>query len=207
MKNSKIELSCCILLVSLIINSCSNEFDSGVKVEDQKIFILGEDVFLNKGIINFRSINSYRDLIENSDFTKKSIVVKEIDKIQNFQSMKNQYFASKASVSSRRLHSLEEEMVVTNDFFSTLLNADGLITIGDYIIRINLGEGVCLVLPTKYESQINDLKAENTNNENIMIFSVSDDVLDLLEEGNSGTINGRTSFLCGDRRADGKNKK
>lgn len=206
MKNSKIQLLCRILLLSLLISSCSNEFDSGVSVEDQKVFILGEDLFINNGILNFSSIEAYRDLIENSDFTKKSIVVKEIDKIQKFQSMKNQYFASKASSNSRKLHSSEEEMVVTNDFFSTLLNADGLITIGDYIIKINLGEGTCLVLPIKYESQINDLMAENTNNQNIMIFSVSDDALDMLEEGSAGTINGRTSLFCSDRRADGKEK-
>gem|GEM_PF-1795722 len=197
---------CRILLVSILVSSCSNEFDSAVQNENQKIFIHGEDIFVSKGIVNFRSINSYRDLIENSDFSKKTIIVKSIDEVQNYTSMKNQYFTSKSSSNSRRLHSLEEEMVVTNDFFTTLLNADGMLTIGDYIIKINLGEGICMVLPKKHEDQIDDLKAEDTSNENILVFSVSDDVLDMLEAGSSGTINGRTSLFCGDRRADGKEK-
>ncbi|MBX2895619.1 MAG: hypothetical protein KF763_09265 [Cyclobacteriaceae bacterium] len=170
MKNSKIQLLHRILMLSLLISSCSNEFDSGVNVEDQKIFILGEDVFVNKGMVNFTSINSYRDLIENSDFSKKAIIVKSIDGVQNYSSMKNQYFKSKISSNSRRLHSSEEEMVISNDFFTTLLNAEGMLTIGEYIIKINLGEGICLVLPKEHEDQIDDLKAENTSNENILVF-------------------------------------
>lgn len=59
------------------------------------------------------------------------------------------------------------------------------------------------VLSNQFESEIEDLKAENTDNKNILVFSTNDDVLYLMDEGSKGTINGRSQLFCGESNAKG----
>ena len=65
---------------------------------------------------------------------------------------------------------------------------------------VDLHKEEALVLHGEYQSEYNDLVASNYDNDHIMIFSTDDEILELLENGSSGTINGRIAG-CDDRRA------
>jgi len=176
-------------------------------VEDhQKVFVLGNSAFVSNGILNFNSTTAYVDLIEKADQRQKELIVKNLDALADYRSIKSVFKAAKKSTASRKLSTQEEEMAISNDFISTLLNADGMIRIGDYFFKINLANERCLVLHKDQTDQLLDLSNEDNTNKNIMVFSVSDDVLDLLQQGTKGTINGRTELFCNDRRASGKEK-
>lgn len=56
-------------------------------------------------------------------------------------------------------------------------------------------------LNQQFESELNDLKSENTDNNNIIIFSTDDDVLYLIDEGSKGTTAGRSQLFCGESGA------
>lgn len=72
---------------------------------------------------------------------------------------------------------------VLNDFFmAAVLNKDFLIQIGNYIYKINKPNEKVFALHINKIEFLNDLINENTGNVNVLVFSVDDDVFDLLSE-------------------------
>lgn len=94
------------------------------------------------------------------------------------------------------------EDIDPNDFLSTILNEDGIVEIGENIFLVDTAEQVVLVLPSVYQDQVDDLVNRNLANTNITLFSTSDDVLDLLEEGSTGTMNRSAGLFCKEDGAD-----
>jgi hypothetical protein len=70
------------------------------------------------------------------------------------------------------------------DLFATILNSDGIVQIGDYIIKINVVKDRAFVLPLRLASQYAYLVKEDTINATIKTFSNGIDLLDELENGN-----------------------
>ncbi len=108
---------------------------------------------------------------------------------------------------ARTLGTKEAEVVETNEFLSTILNKDGMITIGDYFFKIDLEDEKVYVLPVSLKDWLGDLQNINLSNEDILVFSTDDDVLDLLAEGSKGSANSRTMLFCNDRSARGDMEK
>ena len=84
-----------------------------------------------------------------------------------------------------------------------ILNEDKIVKIGDHLFKVDLHKEEVLVLHEEHETEYNDLVASDYDNDHIMVFSTDDEVLELLENGSSGTINGRIAG-CDDRRATRK---
>ncbi len=72
-----------------------------------------------------------------------------------------------------------------------ILNEDKIVKIGDHLIKVDLHSETVAVLPVSFKEQYDDLVNDNFDNENIMVFSTEDEVLTLLSEGSSGTINAK----------------
>lgn len=72
------------------------------------------------------------------------------------------------------------------------MNPDGVVEIGENIIRINLVKEKVYVLNKKHIGSYNDLLAENVSNKKILVFSTDQEVLTELKQ----VQNGRTDLLC-----------
>lgn len=163
------------------------------------ILLSNADITVTNNIVTFNSISAYENFIDNGSVSTKQSVITQLDSISNYISLKKVYEKSFSSSQARTLSTKEKEMAEINSFFSSLINSDGLIQIGDYLFKIDLDIGKVFVLPPSVSSNkqaINDLKKENTSNKNILVFSTDDDVLNLLANDSNGTMNGRTMLFC-----------
>lgn len=131
-----------------------------------------------------------------------------MDKDKHYVSLrKSVHLQEKSSVNSRKLSAQELQVVETNEFLASLLNENGLITIGEYTFKVNLGSEKVYALNNEFIHQLEDLKNENVENNNILEFSTDDDVLSIIESGDfeKPNANGRVSILC--FREGGANRK
>ncbi len=163
---------------------------------------------VSKGILTFNSVENYISLIESEDETKKTELIQILDNNSSYFSLKSGAKLGGNWVSNAKaLGTKEAEVVETNDFLSTILNSDGMITIGDHFFKIDFEDEKVYVLPVSLEDRLGDLQNKDLSNGDIMVFSTDDDVLDMLADGSKGSANGRTMLFCSDRKAnDLKNK-
>ena len=139
--------------------------------------------------VSFKSIQAYRNLIDNGTDETRAELVKFVNDVNGFRSLKEQVTAEAASGKTK-----EQEVVADDDFLTLLLNQNGVIRLGEYYFKVDFNNEKVLVAREQ-----GDLL--NSQSKAVMSFSTSDDVLTLLEAGytsspeeNSG---GRTEFLCG----------
>ena len=147
------------------------------------------------GSINFSkrwlvmSLETYTNAVEGASNTELENLTKET----TFVSM------------NKFLQASQEESILKDTYneveVAHLLNAEGVIQIGEWIIRVDKANEKVFVLNQTQESQYNDLLSGNTSNVNLKVYSTDDDVLSSLEEGSSSSERG---IFCGARRANGK---
>jgi|GEM_PF-5596051 len=65
-------------------------------------------------------------------------------------------------------------------FLQEIINADGIVQIGNHIMKLNFDTEKVLVLNATHENEIHDLIAENLDNKNIQVLSMEDEVLSVL---------------------------
>lgn len=202
-KTSLARLSAVFILALLSCDPESIDFSA-----TEKKTSISQDVSVINGVVSFRSIQSYTDLIENQDGTFKKNLVQKLDEVDSYQPFKSLKIKDSPNGRvSKSLSTEEVELIDTNDFITTLINSDGLIQIGEYVFKIDLQSETCFVLESKYQAEIADLIIGNTQNERIMTFSTSDDVLHLLADGSKGTQQGRTQLFCTQSGASAKEDK
>lgn len=195
-----------LIVLILALNACRQD---ETPQPNEGLSLLSSEASVTRGILTFSSADFYTTLIESGDDERKSTLVAELNQIDSYNSLKDRLNKMEKSVSNgRALTSLEVEVIEDNDFLATILNEDGMIAIGEHYFKINFTDEIVYVLPVSFQDQLEDLRNENLSNGNIMVFSTSDDVLELLDEGytESPSSNGRTMLLCGDRKASGKEK-
>ncbi len=140
---------------------------------------------------DYEKVFSDNSIIENKksmqgDFTSL------MSTIENFDSEKN----------ARKGQRLEDTLYADYGILPQILNRDKIVKIGNYLIKVDLHTETVLVLESKHREQYKDLAESNMTNENIMTFSTDDEVLTLLEQGATGSVNSRLSGLCDDPAAD-----
>src|SRR5258705_12934573 len=78
--------------------------------------------------------------------------------------------------------------IVSSPFISKILNADGLVIIGDYIFNVDLLTDSCFAMHTQFlqgdssNYYYNLVYAGNSNNPFVFNFSTDDEVLEILED-------------------------
>jgi hypothetical protein len=139
--------------------------------------------------VSFKSIQAYRNLIDNSTDETRAELVKFVNDVNGFLSLKERVKLQVANGKTK-----EQEVVADDDFLTLLLNQNGVIRLGEYYFKVDFNNEKVLVAREQ-----GDLL--NSQSKAVMSFSTSDDVLTLLDAGytsspeeNSG---GRTEFLCG----------
>ena len=75
-----------------------------------------------------------------------------------------------------------------DEYISSLINEDSVLQIGQYLFKIDVNKELVFALDEKDEEHYQDLVAENDDNERIMVFTTSDDVLPMLAEGATGAV-------------------
>ena len=135
-------------------------------------------------ILVFKSIDEYRFIAENQE--------QQEEFIHNLRVQRNY----DSSVSTGFKISGNEFFSDNYDFLENILNSDGIVQIGDYVYRIDLDNELVYVM-SNVASKETILNPER-NLKGLMIFSINDNVLDLIESGSKGTVNTENSAIfCG----------
>jgi len=186
---------------ALLLFSC----EKGIIEDSVPINVFG--IEFKNGILQFVSIESYTAIVESQSNDYKSDFIGFLDGTGQYVSLRKANPMGGNTSAGRALSSQEQEIIETNEFLSSILNKDGLIIIGTYAFKVNLSTEKVYAMEAGLETEIDDLKAENVKNSNIMVFSTGDDVLDLLAEGSRGTANGRGHLFCRENGATGNEDK
>jgi len=149
---------------------------------------------------------SFLSFDSKSDYEK---VFSDNSIIENKKSMQGDFVSLKSTIESfdteeknaRSSQRLEDTLYADYGILPQILNRDKIVKIGDYLIKVDLHAETVLVLESKYRAQYKDLAESNMTNENIMTFSTDDEVLTLLEQGATGSVNSRLLGWCEDPAA------
>jgi hypothetical protein len=141
----------------------------------------------------FESCEEYEFLIDTLDANDKATFVGELESVDYFFSLNDAaafdpgYTIVEGDTILNNYDPLydvsfakENADSIDNDFFGEILNPDGVVQIGDFILKINAITGQCYVLEAANIFSFADLISENTGNEAITEYSNDDDVLDIL---------------------------
>jgi hypothetical protein len=90
--------------------------------------------------------------------------------------------------------------LIGEEMLSEILNADQIVQIGDFIYRLNMVNAKVFVLSVDYLSDYADLVAENDRNSNIMVYSIEESVIEMVENGEAS----ERGIFCSDRHANEK---
>lgn len=188
------------LVLLVLLSSCSEDV-AVVKTD------LNMPVEINNGVAHFKSLENYTSVLENTDDNFRKSLIKYLDNQSSYKSFKSVYKYTGSNVEVRKLSTKEESIVEDNDFLSTILNDERMVAIGDYVFKISFDDELVYAASLNNVSLVEAVKNENSENPEVQVFSTDDDVLHLLEEGSSGTVNGRTNLFCGESGADAKDDK
>lgn len=123
-------------------------------------------------ILRFETIEDYVDFVEDSI----QIKWQRIDDFTEAQGFEN-YFVQNPIID-------EEDSLAMDEMFGKLLNADAVVIIGDYAVKIDLPNEAAYVSPyNNLSTHYADLISGNTGNKNVKKFSTDDDVIDYLLTG------------------------
>ena len=133
------------------------------------------NVSVKNDLLVFKTTDDYREIVDNSSQEEKIKFTENVKSMNAFSSYYEYYSAKNPSV-------LSDASAIEVDFLQTILNKDAAVQIGDYIYKINKAQEKVFALHVSYSNEYNDVVSGNTSNPNILEFSTSDDVLDLIEQ-------------------------
>ena len=123
----------------------------------------------------------------------------------NFKSLKMAIEEYHTDPSARQLDNPSDTLYEDYGLLPEILNEDKIVKIGEHLIKVDLHSETVAVLPVSNQEQYDDLVNDNYDNENIMLFSTEDEVLEMLDEGYYS--NGRSQLFCRDRKPKGEMEK
>ena len=167
-----IPIALMLTIIGLQILGCKKEVSTTPKSKQN--FENAYNVSSDGRMLIFKTTASYNKLVNNITTEEEENFI-SFAKTQNYTSLLENRERSKAMSSGN------------DDFFSSLLNEDGVIKIGKFLYRINLETGLVAVLSEANLAEYADLVSMNKKNKNIRIFTTQDDVIDLAESGAEST--------------------
>jgi len=169
--------------------------------EDQ----LAPGVTATEEFITFESIDAYENFFSEGNDSARTKLVKAAQLNQTHNSMLR---VATLRTSTSIVDSLYP------DFLKTILNADGITKIGNYIIKVDMANEKVLVLKNEDKQYYNDLVSNNYSNSKLLVYSTNDEVLELLandilpsQSANTASSNHRTTLFCRQSGADGREDK
>ncbi|UZS00049.1 hypothetical protein [Chondrinema litorale] len=201
-KHKKLLASKFLLLALFFIIGCSPESDEIItpSLEDEQALL--SNISLKSNRVVFSSIDAYQKFLEDQDVEQRVNLVNQLNNISSFISLSSLIKAD-LSLSNGRI--AEETLDLEGTIIADLLNEDGIIEIGEYLFKINMSQEQVLALHRdNLEDSYNALLEGDTNNDDILLFSTNDDVLEMISNGETSSgSNARTAlFGCGENGAD-----
>ena len=168
----------CSILLTLTFVSCKKEVVPKKEVlgESEK-----QEMTSDGRMLIFNSSSTYESLVSNPDEKAQKEFLMKISKMNHIT------YAEK----NEKETSID---LIDDEYFSSIINEDGIVQIGDYLYRINAVSEKVFVLPASHISEYSDLVCENKANKNIRQFSTGDCVIELAESGDAG----EKSLFCGE---------
>ena len=178
-----------ILVSGVVLYSC-NQKENNISPEND---IQNTNVKIESGRLCINEAD-YRELF--NDTTLQNDILEKESSTQ-FTSI------NEASSRKQNIRTTVNTTVEYPEFLQKILNTDGIVQIGSYLIRVNLEKEKVFCLDVAHNNEYQDLVNENINNENIFVFSTEQNVIDelaLLKNKNA-----KMDILCfRERGADSK---
>ncbi|MBK6951049.1 MAG: hypothetical protein IPH24_03105 [Crocinitomicaceae bacterium] len=155
-----------------------------VDVPEQKLTpVETEKISIENGVLVFESIEFYESIVNFEDYSKVAFTVNYLNSL-DFNSF------GKANPKSE---------LFDDEFMDAIMNADQVVKIGAWFIRINPETETVSALNDLNISEYSSLISEDFSNTTIVNFSTSDDVLEMLK--NNDLIS--TKLGCGESGING----
>lgn len=191
-----------VFAILLTLFNC-NKKKSEVSPADQNQ--LAQGVTVTEKFLTFESIDAYENFFsEGSENERRKLVQAAKNNQEHTSMLRNSYV--------RKSNSIVDSLYP--DFLKTILNADGITKIGDYIIKVDMASEKVLVLKNEDIQYYDDLVSNNFSNTKIVVYSTNDEVLELLANGlptppsaNTSSSNQRTTLFCTQNGAAGREDK
>jgi hypothetical protein len=191
----KIFIALCILAVAMLnITSCKK---SDTPKPDQ----IGKDYIVEQGMVKFSSFDTYRNFLDKADDKAIENFVAYVKSNTSYKpltmstTLKEKWTSKKNSDGNSRLvygsnSSVNDDIadLLSDNFLATMINSDGLVTIGNYIFNIDLVNEKCYAIHTSLltgangSANYNLIYTANVSSNYVFSFTTDDDVLDRLEE-------------------------
>ena len=201
MKTKFLKTGLCAVMIMILFGSCQKE------VVNEPASIVNNTC--NLSVIDnrlvFNTISDYEGAVSLTNCEQTVAFTKQVNSLNNFTS-----YSEKQNTAAKRVKegSALDSLLDGEDFLKSILNSDGAVQIGNYIILLDLANDLVYAIDAKFSDQYSDLVARNINNPNIMSFSTEDEVIDLLKDGVLGTVKNLNNTLkkakCKEKRARGK---
>ena len=147
---------------------------------------------LSKGAITFSSLSDYENFLAKTDEEVYSFL--QVKENEGFKSYASSFLNSEFEPIGGKGG---DDLLIDDDFFSRILNKDGIIKIGDWFVRVNLSKEKAFALHDENSDDYQDLINENIENNHILEFSTEQEVLYELAEMDGSTTQGiRTEWWC-----------
>ena len=143
-------------------------------------------IFEENGVLCFRTIGYYESIVNYKDDSKTRALIG--------------FVAQSSFISFGRTY--PEDTVFEDDFMWAILNPDRIVKIGEWFIKINPGAGEVLAVQDSSVNAYTILLTENRSDAALRIFSIHDDVLDILQLGH-----GPAQAACSEQSADPDSQK
>ena len=151
--------------------------------------------FSNLHALKFASTTEYKDAVDSNDNDVSRI--QNIEGFSSYTSLESTKPADGEQPSDPDIEDdydvrIDESTFDKNDYFeygflTSLLNSDKIVVIGDWICKVDLPNDRVLVLNKNNMGSYDDLISGNLSNSDVLNFSTSDEVVDLLDQMDSGT--------------------
>jgi len=189
------------LIISLVLSTGFLSCKKNVNESNQPIQTQSADIEVKNNRLAFKNREIFEstiiqvvDTISRKDTVLSALRLSNTTHYPGFTSMLDVY--NKSATPTSRLS--KDTMAINDASLAALVNPDGIIEIGQWIIKINPAKSMVTVInecdEDLYQDLINDVK-----NPKIYEFNTDDEVLDLLEKGitKSPAGNERVAILCG----------
>ncbi|GAB4334308.1 MAG: hypothetical protein OHK0038_11240 [Flammeovirgaceae bacterium] len=180
----------------------------------QSLQTINPALSMQNGVLSFSTIDAYEDFISNGG-TNKDVLTQTLLQTDNFNSL---YEFSLDTLNSYELSEEEIEFSSNNPFFTSMLNQDRMIKIGDWFVKLDFNKKAGFIMssyfPQYYGAFVEgDIMAGGGK---IHTLSFEDDGIEFLKQGNlqlgtlppRGSENSTQWLFCrengaGERKSDG----
>lgn len=151
-----------------------------VDAPEQKLTpIETEKISVENGVLAFESIEFYQSIVDFEDYSKVAFTVNYLNSLESFVSFGE---------------SKPESRLFDDEFMDAILNADQVVKIGDWFIRINPETKKVYAGSSTVENAYDLVINEAASNESVLTFATRDNVLESLPNEGMMQKNG----LCGE---------